>query len=99
MTTETTQEEIVDAEVVETVEAQAAPEAPAQEAPPSLTIQDLENIRNIIDVASTRGVFKTEEFAMVGTAYGKLSAFITAITPPPAEGEQEAPAPAPAAAE
>lgn len=77
MTTETAQEEIVDAEVVETAEAPAA-----QEAPPSLTIQDLENIRNIIDVASKRGVFKTEEFAMVGGAYGKLSAFIAAITPP-----------------
>ena len=90
MTTETAQEEVIeDAEIVEeTAEAPAA-----QEAPPSLTIQDLENIRNIIDVASKRGVFKTEEFAMVGTAYGKLSVFITAITPPAAEGK-EAQAPA-----
>ena len=91
MTTETAQEVIEDAEIVEeTAEAPVAP-AQEQEAPPSLTIQDLENIRNIIDVASKRGVFKTEEFTMVGTAYGKLSAFITAITPPPAEGEQVAP--------
>ena len=89
MTTETqTEETIVDAEVTEipnTVEAPAT--APEAQAPPSLTIQDLENIRNIIDVASNRGVFKTEEFAMVGTAYGKLAEFIKAISPPPADDQ------------
>ena len=82
MTEETNNEQIAEAE------------APAQEAPPSLTIQDLENLRNIVDVAAKRGVFKTEEFTMVGETYAKLNNFIIAITPPVTEGEQPAPAPA-----
>jgi len=64
---------------------------------PSLSIQDLENLRNIIDVASKRGVFKTEEFTIVGDAYAKLAAFITAIKPAPAAQAEAPAAPAEAA--
>lgn len=47
----------------------------------SLTIQDLATLRNIIDIASQRGAFKTTEFAVVGATYTKLVNFITAVTP------------------
>jgi len=71
-----------EAEVVEVPEVNQAP---------SLTLQDLTAIKNIIDVASQRGVFKTEEFTMVGQTYAKLAEFIAAITPPaPAEATQDA---------
>jgi len=88
----------------ETVEdiAETVPETVVEEAavPASLTVQDLANIRNIIDVASQRGTFKPAEFSMVGDAYTKLNNFITAITPPAPEGgapEAEAPVEAEAA--
>ncbi len=58
-----------------------AEEIEAAAVPASLTIQDLSNLRNIIDVASQRGAFKTTEFTMVGDTYSKLANFIAAITP------------------
>ena len=36
-------------------------------------------IKNIIDVASTRGAFKANEMAQVGTTYNKLEAFLGAV--------------------
>jgi len=68
----------------------AVEEVEATEAPASLTVQDLANLRNIIDVASQRGAFKTNEFTVVGATYTKLANFITAITPAPAEDEAAA---------
>ena len=47
----------------------------------SLSIQDLAQLRNIINVASQRGVFKPEDFTVVGEAYNKLNDFITNVTP------------------
>jgi len=55
--------------------------------PPSLTVQDLANLRNMIDIASQRGAFKPNEFAVIGATYSKLSNFINAITPTKTEGE------------
>ena len=49
---------------------------------PELTIQDLGNLRAIIDVASQRGAFKAAEMAAVGTAFNKLNDFLNAVTPP-----------------
>lgn len=46
--------------------------------PVSLTISDLVVLRNIIDLASSRGAFKAPELKDVGTAYERLSVFIEA---------------------
>jgi len=62
-------------------------EQPAQEqqaAAPSLTLQDLVLVAQIIQLTSQRGAFKAEELADVGTLYNKLIAFLTstgALTP------------------
>jgi len=64
-----------------TVDAVAEPVTETVEAPKSLTVQDLANIRNIIDVASQRGAFKPAEFTVVGATYSKLNDFINAIAP------------------
>jgi hypothetical protein len=53
--------------------------APTQEAPVELTVQDLGNIKQIIDVASQRGAFKPNEMTTVGTTYTKLEAFLNAV--------------------
>ena len=55
-----------------------APEAPAT---PELTIQDLGNLRAIIDVASQRGAFRAAEMAAVGSAFNKLNDFLNAVAP------------------
>lgn len=59
-----------------------APKAEAQtEAPAAaeLTVQDLTAIKQIIDVASSRGAFKANEMAVVGTTYNKLESFLGAV--------------------
>ena len=67
----------------------AAPEvAAAPQATPDLTIQDLGNLRAIIDVASTRGAFRASEMAAVGTTFNKLNDFLNAVAPPPAATEE-----------
>lgn len=56
-------------------------EAPAteQEAAAELTVQDLQSLKAIIDVASQRGAFKPNEMMTVGQTYGKLEAFLGAV--------------------
>lgn len=78
----------------ETVEATAeeAVETEVTEAPASLSVQDLANIRNIIDVASQRGAFKTNEFTVVGATYTKLTNFLNAVAPQIEAAQAEAPA-------
>lgn len=65
-------------------EQKKATEAPAQttaQAPAAeLTVTDLSAIKQIIDVASSRGAFRANEMAVVGTTYNKLEAFLEAVT-------------------
>jgi len=44
-----------------------------------ITIADLDTIKNIIDLASTRGAFRGEELSQVGVVYDKLTAFLSAV--------------------
>lgn len=60
-----------------------APEvAPAQEAAAAaeLTVQDLTAIKQIIDVASSRGAFRANEMSVVGQTYNKLESFLGAVS-------------------
>jgi hypothetical protein len=59
---------------------EAKTDAPAStQAPAELTVQDLNAIKQIIDVASSRGAFKANEMAVVGTTYNKLESFLSAV--------------------
>jgi len=55
---------------------------------PELTIQDLGNLRAIIDVASQRGAFKAAELQAVGTAFNKLNDFLNSVAPAQTEEDQ-----------
>ena len=44
-----------------------------------LTVSDLNAIKQIIDVASSRGAFRPNEMTVVGTTYGKLETFLNAV--------------------
>jgi hypothetical protein len=69
--------------MTEEVKTPEAVEAPAQEAPAQggadLTVQDLSNLKQIIDVASQRGAFKPSEMMTVGQTYNKLESFLNAV--------------------
>jgi hypothetical protein len=67
------------------VEAEATKTAPAQQGP-DLTVQDLQALKTIIDVASQRGAFKPNEMMTVGQTYNKLEAFLLAVAQQPAQG-------------
>ena len=77
-----------------TKKAEAPVDAPTQsdnaEAAPDLTIQDLATLKQIIDVASSRGAFKPNEMMTVGQTYSKLESFLSAVSAqqPPAQGEK-----------
>ena len=58
--------------------------ASQQEQQPSLNLQDLILVAQIIQICSSRGAFKADELANVGNLYTKLVAFLQstgALTP------------------
>jgi hypothetical protein len=64
-------------------------DAPAQQeqSGPDLTVQDLQALKSIIDVASQRGAFKPNEMMTVGQTYSKLETFLAAVAnQQPAQG-------------
>lgn len=62
-------------ETSQTEEAQAA----GQEAAAELNINDLNAMKVIIDIASSRGAFKPNEMAVVGQTYNKLTTFLDQV--------------------
>jgi hypothetical protein len=44
-----------------------------------ISIADLDTIKNIIDLASSRGAFRGEELQEIGTVYNKLKNFLDAV--------------------
>jgi hypothetical protein len=45
----------------------------------NITVADLNLLKNIIDLASTRGAFRAGELQEIGEVYNKLSAFLEAV--------------------
>lgn len=68
-------------------------EAAATENSTDLTINDLNAMKVIIDIASSRGAFKPNEMVAVGQTYTKLTAFLDNVTQQQA-AQQPATAPA-----
>jgi translation initiation factor IF-2 len=61
------------------VEATEAAPVAEQAQGPDLTVQDLQALKSIIDVASQRGAFKPNEMMTVGQTYTKLEQFLNAV--------------------
>ena len=55
---------------------QASPQAPPQEEMVTVPVGLLQNVINILDVISARGVFKPAEYAGVGGVYNNLSLLV-----------------------
>jgi hypothetical protein len=53
--------------------------APAGQNSNELTINDLQAMKVIIDIASSRGAFKPDEMVAVGQTYNKLESFLDTV--------------------
>jgi hypothetical protein len=53
---------------------------PATDAP-QLNIQDLQNLRAIVDLAMRRGAFGASEATSVGQVFDRVNTFLNAVTP------------------
>jgi len=49
--------------------------------PPSMTINDIAFLVQIIEIVALRGAFKADELSTVGAVYDKVKAFIANATP------------------
>lgn len=63
----------------ETQNVQAEASASEQTAAPSLNLQDLVSVAQIIQVTSQRGAYRAEEMESVGALYNKLIAFLQSV--------------------
>jgi len=52
---------------------------------PTLTLQDLNMLANIVDLAVQRGAFKGAEAETVGQCFNKLVSILKALQPAPTE--------------
>jgi hypothetical protein len=75
---------------------QAAPQEPNGQST-DLTINDLNALKVIIDLASSRGAFKPNEMVAVGQTYTKLASFLETVAKQAEAAKAATPAPAPAA--
>lgn len=74
-----------EAEVKEATAAPASGPVPTpgvDQAPaaPDLNISDLNAVKSIIDIATTRGAFKANELEAVGKTYNKLTLFLEHVS-------------------
>ena len=61
------------------VEEPTSADSVPEQTPPSLTLQDLILVAQIIQLTSARGAFKAEELQNVGVLYNKLIAFLDSV--------------------
>ena len=54
--------------------------APSPQSAPDLNISDLLAVKNIIEVATSRGAFKATELAAVGKTFNKLNTFLESVS-------------------
>lgn len=65
-------------DTTENTQVEQADQAPQQEST-DLSINDLNAMKTIIDIASSRGAFKPNEMVAVGQTYTKLTTFLDAV--------------------
>ena len=56
-----------------------------------ITIADLDLLRQIVDLASSRGAFRGAELSQVGEVYNKLTRFLELVAGQPQQNADQAP--------
>jgi hypothetical protein len=74
--------------MTETTQETTQESAPQEQPGTDLTINDLNALKTIIDIASSRGAFKPSEMVAVGQTYTKLDSFLTSIAEQAKAGAQ-----------
>ena len=74
-----------EAVVEETVESDAPEMEAPEQADTSISLQDLQVLANIVDLATQRGAFRGNELSQVGAVFDKLSAFLSQVAAAQAE--------------
>ena len=57
--------------------------------PPALTLNDLAVLRNVVEVAISRGTFKADEISVVGQTYDKLKAWLDSVAAQQAQSQEQ----------
>lgn len=57
--------------------------------PPALTLNDLAVLRNVVEVAISRGTFKADEISVVGQTYDKLKAWLDSVAAQQAQTQEQ----------
>jgi hypothetical protein len=57
-------------------------EEAAATAQPELSVNDLFQVRAVVELAVRRGVFQANELSTVGAIYDRLNNFLNAVAPP-----------------
>jgi hypothetical protein len=55
----------------------------------NLSINDIMLLKQIVEVASSRGAFRADELSTVGEVYNKVTAWLQSVTPEESEEETE----------
>lgn len=58
---------------------------------PSISLNDISFLIQIIEIVAQRGAFKAEEMTQVGAVYDKVKAFVVASSPQAAQQPEEEP--------
>jgi len=61
----------------------------ASAVPESISLQDLNLLLQIVDLASTRGAFRGTELVSVGTVFNKLNAFLSYVAEQQTQSQEQ----------
>jgi len=77
-----------------TVSSELSPPVMAQPPAPdtNLSLQDLQNLLIIVDLATQRGAFRGNELGQIGMVFDRVSQFLKATLPPAEENPAQPPA-------
>lgn len=68
------------------------PEVTEDQGVDSISLNDLQVLANVVDLASQRGAFRGNELTQVGEVFDKLSSFLAQVAAAQAASEEDAPA-------
>ena len=55
----------------------------------TLSITDIANVKQIIEVATNRGAFRADELTQIGTIYDRITSWLVAVTEPTDDEAEE----------
>lgn len=75
--------------MTEATELPELPENTEETAPAAITVSDIVLLKNIVEIAASRGAFRANEMEQVGALYNKVSAWCETVAKAAAENAAE----------